>query len=162
MKESKEMRFRRVAQSRVNKIIEMLHLLGNCSNLSTYTYNSEQVTEIFEALQAKLDQTKKRFMNPNQKRFSLTNEQDIQPHHFPEVILPLPDGTSLRAIAYSDTDYPAIRIYWEYTEKESDEICFAEYNHEQSSCHKLCIGVYQFDQDEPAYYKPYMAERNSI
>ena len=88
MKESKEMRFRRVAQSRVNKIIEMLHLLGNCSNLSTYTYNSEQVTEIFEALQAKLDQTKKRFMNPNQKRFSLTNEQDIQPHHFPEVILP--------------------------------------------------------------------------
>lgn len=36
MKESKIDRFRRVAEARVNKIIKMIRLLGNCSGTSVY------------------------------------------------------------------------------------------------------------------------------
>lgn len=38
MKETKNARFRRVAEARVNKIIRMLRLLGNCSGTNTYAY----------------------------------------------------------------------------------------------------------------------------
>lgn len=37
MKESKADRFRRVAEARVNKIIKVIRLLGNCSGTSVYT-----------------------------------------------------------------------------------------------------------------------------
>ena len=36
MKESKIDRFRRVAEARVNKIIKMIRLLGNCSETGVY------------------------------------------------------------------------------------------------------------------------------
>ena len=36
MKETKEARFCRVAEARVNKLIRMLRLLGNCSGTNTY------------------------------------------------------------------------------------------------------------------------------
>lgn len=39
MKESKIDRFRRVAEARVNKIIKMIRLLGNCSGTSVYTHS---------------------------------------------------------------------------------------------------------------------------
>ena len=38
MKESKIDRFRRVAEARVNKIIKMIRLLGNCSGTGVYEY----------------------------------------------------------------------------------------------------------------------------
>ena len=38
MKETKSERFRRVAEARVNKIIRMLRLLGNCAATSVYAY----------------------------------------------------------------------------------------------------------------------------
>ena len=41
MKETKEARFRRVAEARVNKLIRMLRLLGNCSGTNTYAYDDE-------------------------------------------------------------------------------------------------------------------------
>ena len=37
-KESKRDKFVRLAEARTNKIIDMLQLLGNCSNTSTYSY----------------------------------------------------------------------------------------------------------------------------
>lgn len=40
MKETKSERFRRVAEARVNKIIRMLRLLGNCAATSVYAYPS--------------------------------------------------------------------------------------------------------------------------
>jgi len=80
-----------------------------------------------------------------------------------EIKLGLPDGTVLRAVACPDSDFPAINLYWTNRETGLDEeICFSEYNPEQSPCHNLCIGVYQSDQDDTTYYKPYMAERNVI
>ena len=47
MKETKNARFRRVAEARVNKIIRMLRLLGNCSGTNTYAYDADAVEQIF-------------------------------------------------------------------------------------------------------------------
>lgn len=47
MKESKEDRFCRVAEARVNKIIKMMRLLGNCSNNAVYAFSPEQVEKFF-------------------------------------------------------------------------------------------------------------------
>ena len=42
-KESKEERFRRLAEARVNKIIPMIRLLGNLSNTGIYVVPSPTV-----------------------------------------------------------------------------------------------------------------------
>ena len=55
MKESKSDRFCRVAEARVNKLIKMLRLLGHCSGLNVYSYDDDQVEQIFSALQIELD-----------------------------------------------------------------------------------------------------------
>ena len=47
MKESKIDRFRRVAEARVNKIIKMIRLLGNCSGTGVYEYTDTQKTSFF-------------------------------------------------------------------------------------------------------------------
>lgn len=43
MSEMKENRFRRIAGARVNKIINMLKLLGNCSHTGNYSYSPESL-----------------------------------------------------------------------------------------------------------------------
>ena len=46
MKETKNARFRRVAEARVNKTIRMLRLLGNCSGTNTYAYDADAVEQM--------------------------------------------------------------------------------------------------------------------
>ena len=58
MKETKEARFRRVAEARVNKLIRMLRLLGNCSGTNTYAYDDDAVEQIFTELQVELDRAR--------------------------------------------------------------------------------------------------------
>ena len=72
MNESKTDRFRRVAEARVNKIIKMIRLLGNCSGTGVYEYTDTQAAYIFSALQSELDKAKKRFRKPSlgKHRFS--------------------------------------------------------------------------------------------
>lgn len=60
-KESKSDRFRRVAEARVNKIIKMMRLLGNCSNPAVYAFTGEQVQQIFATLRDELDKAQKRY-----------------------------------------------------------------------------------------------------
>lgn len=162
MLESKNSRFCRVAEARVNKIIKMVRLLGNCSNKMVYAYSPDQVEQIFRALQAELIQAKRRYDQSGKKKFSLS----VLPHSafqiHPSIELPLPDGTTLKATAFSDSDYPAINIYWGRKSSDVDEeICFAEYNPERSANQHLCIGAYQSHQDDTTYYEPYRAERES-
>ena len=59
--ESKREKFVRLAEARTNKIIDMIQLLGNCSNQSQYEYTQKDVNKIFSAIQAELDDAKKRF-----------------------------------------------------------------------------------------------------
>ena len=51
MEETKRERFVRLAEARTNKIINMIQLLGNCSNQSMYEYTQKDVNKIFSAIQ---------------------------------------------------------------------------------------------------------------
>lgn len=75
MKESKSDRFCRVAEARVNKIIKMVRLLGNCSGIA-YEHTPDQVQQIFGTLQTELDRAKRRFTTPARKKFSLSDNVD--------------------------------------------------------------------------------------
>ena len=55
MSNQKEENFKRLAENRTNKIIDMLHLLGNLSNTSNYSYSEEQVKTIFSAIEQELE-----------------------------------------------------------------------------------------------------------
>ena len=49
--ESKREKFIRLAESRTNKILNMIQLLGNCSNKQSYEYTERDVDEIFSAIE---------------------------------------------------------------------------------------------------------------
>ena len=59
--ESKREKFVRLAEARTNKIIDMLQLLGNCSNTSAYEYTQKDVDQIFTAIEAETREAKKKF-----------------------------------------------------------------------------------------------------
>ena len=145
MRESRPDRFRRVAEARVNKIIKMVRLLGNCSNPAVYAFTQEQVQQIFATLRDELDRAQKRYTRSYKKRFSLSDEQYASLPKYPTIVLPLPDGSSLRAVAIDDENFPAINVYWDTEKPEIDgPICFAEYNPERGPCHEDCIGAVSY------------------
>lgn len=59
--ESKREKFVRLAEARTNKIIDMLQLLGNCSNTSVYEYTQKDIDQIFGAIELELREAKKKF-----------------------------------------------------------------------------------------------------
>lgn len=59
--ESKKERFVRIAEARTNKIIDMIQLLGNCSNRGTYDYTKDDVKKIFGAIENELKMAKAKF-----------------------------------------------------------------------------------------------------
>ena len=69
----KQENFKRIAESRVNKIITMVSSLENLTNTSYYEYSEEQVEAIFQAIQDQLDKTKAQFAprKKGKKRFRL-------------------------------------------------------------------------------------------
>jgi hypothetical protein len=48
--ETKREKFVRIVEARTNKIIDMIQLLGNCSNASAYEYKSADIDKIFSAM----------------------------------------------------------------------------------------------------------------
>lgn len=73
MAETKRERFVRLAEARTNKILEMMRLLGNCSNTATYEYTEDDIKQIFSVLEKELKNTKNRFLGVDTKeeRFTL-------------------------------------------------------------------------------------------
>ena len=71
--ETKKERFIRVAENRTNKIIDMVRLLGNCSNKGNYDYTEEDVSKIFAAIENEVKAAKNKFYGEEQKekKFSL-------------------------------------------------------------------------------------------
>ena len=59
--ESKSERFVRIAEARTNKIIDMIRLLGNCSNKSNYDYTDADVQKIFSTIEKELKNAKMKF-----------------------------------------------------------------------------------------------------
>lgn len=62
-KESKRERFVRLAEARTNKIIDMLKLLGNCSNSNIYEYTKDDVEKIFSAIDKAVKSSKQCFLS---------------------------------------------------------------------------------------------------
>lgn len=59
--ESKEERFVRIAEARTNKIIDMIRLLGNCSNKTNYDYTTADVKKIFTTIESELKIARQKF-----------------------------------------------------------------------------------------------------
>ena len=71
-KETNRERFIRIAESRTQKIIDMIELLGNCSNQYNYEYTQKDVDKMFLAIDLALKNSKARFSTENtinDKRF---------------------------------------------------------------------------------------------
>ena len=68
--ETKREKFVRLAEARTNKIIDMLQLLGNCSNSSTYDYTKQDVDKIFATIESEVRETNKKFKKIESKKSS--------------------------------------------------------------------------------------------
>lgn len=65
-------RFKRVAESRTNRIIDQIRLLGNCANRSNYEYSEEDIRKIFNAIESELKISKQKFQAKTEsKKFKL-------------------------------------------------------------------------------------------
>ena len=60
MKE-KRVKFKNLAENRVNKALKDLQLIGNLSNTSNYAYSEEDVRKILKALRDGVDDVRSRF-----------------------------------------------------------------------------------------------------
>lgn len=68
--ETKREKFVRLAEARTNKIIDMLQLLGNCSNSNTYEYTQKDVDKIFGAIEKEVKEAKAQFSKKGSKKES--------------------------------------------------------------------------------------------
>jgi len=59
--ETKEEKFRRLAERRTNDAINRIRLLGNLANRNNYEYSNQQVNEMFTAIDKELKQAKKKY-----------------------------------------------------------------------------------------------------
>lgn len=69
--ETKEEKFKRLASSRTQRILENLRLLGNCSNKALYSYIEKDIRKIFEAIEDEVKRVKSMFSQPKNKEFKL-------------------------------------------------------------------------------------------
>lgn len=60
--QNKHSYFKRIAGKRVERILEDLDALGNCSSSATYEYNSQELPPIFAAILEKLAETRQRLI----------------------------------------------------------------------------------------------------
>ena len=66
--EEKREKFKRLAESRTNKVIDMLGLIGNLSNQSNYEDTAKDVNKIFSSIEKALDVQRERFNSNLSKR----------------------------------------------------------------------------------------------
>lgn len=59
--ETNRERFIRIAEARTQKIIDMIDLLGNCSNQYNYEYTQKDVDKMFAAIETALKTSKSKF-----------------------------------------------------------------------------------------------------
>ena len=61
-------RFRRVAERRVNNVLEAIRLLSQCSNRRTYEYTDDDVRRMFREIDRELRAAKQSFISPEKKK----------------------------------------------------------------------------------------------
>ena len=67
IEENRHSRFKRLAEARTEKVLDMIDLIGNLSNKSFYEYSDEEVKTIFDAIETSLKENKNKF-NKNKKK----------------------------------------------------------------------------------------------
>jgi len=65
--ESKEDKFKRLANSRVNNAIKQLDLIGNLSNSASYDYSDDEVRKIMSTLNQKVKEISFKFQESLKK-----------------------------------------------------------------------------------------------
>ena len=69
--EKPEERFKRVAESRTNAVLDKLRILGNLSNRQVYSYTEEDINKIFSAINRQVKEIRAKFDYQKQKKFKL-------------------------------------------------------------------------------------------
>ncbi|MFH1031232.1 MAG: hypothetical protein V1767_01475 [Chloroflexota bacterium] len=69
--ETKEQRFRRIAESRTNAILEKIRLLGNLSDTRRYRYSANDVDKIFSVINAQIREVRVKFGFGTKVQFKL-------------------------------------------------------------------------------------------
>ena len=69
--ENKEQRFTRVAEKRVQNVLESLRKLSQCSNRRMYEWNEEQLIKIWQAIDTELKNCKDCYENTETEEFKL-------------------------------------------------------------------------------------------
>ncbi len=64
----KRQKFVELAESRVNRTIKDIRLIGNLSNKNAYSYTHDDVKKIFVAIQKELEAAKVRFEGDSDKQ----------------------------------------------------------------------------------------------
>lgn len=71
MKESRKQRFQRLAEKRVNRILNDIRLLGNLANRSSYDYSEKDIQKIYGAVEGKIKHSKSKFSYVSELKFRL-------------------------------------------------------------------------------------------
>ena len=69
--ESKEGRFKRIAERRVQRVIDSLRSLSQCSNKRMYKWNDEQLKKMWGAIEDNLESCKESFKESEPEEFRL-------------------------------------------------------------------------------------------
>lgn len=69
--EGKEGRFKRIAEKRVQRVLDSIKSLSQCSNKRMYAWNDEQLKKIWNAVDNELQSCKASFENSEPQEFRL-------------------------------------------------------------------------------------------
>lgn len=69
--ETKEERFKRVVQKRVQNVLDSLRRLSQCSNKRMYSWNDEQLMKIWSAIDKELKSCRDNFAHADPEQFRL-------------------------------------------------------------------------------------------
>ena len=76
--ETKRERFIRLAETRTQKVLNALRILGNCSNLQNYEFSKDEVINIFSEIEKTTKRIKEVINNFIEKLEELKTEQIIK------------------------------------------------------------------------------------
>ena len=69
--ETKESRFKRIAEKRAQRVIDSLRSLSQCSNKRMYNWNNDQLKKIWNAVNESLKSCKESFEKAEPEEFKL-------------------------------------------------------------------------------------------
>jgi hypothetical protein len=69
--QTKQQRFKRIAEKRVQRVLDSLRSLSQCSNKRMYEWEDDQLRKIWSAIENEIDQSKARFENARPEEFRL-------------------------------------------------------------------------------------------